>query len=275
VPEEWIGEEEQRLARDLRFQTIADEAERARQLRIAAQHLAIDRMLVEQAAANDPGPVDAQAVEQELQRQKQAANGGGSVDEGVLRKAIERQFRLHRTCAEMMAGAPAAEPDKVEAFYQANRQNFRKPELFRAAHVVKHVGQGRSPEEARVVIEAALAELERGLPFAEVVERYSDCKGNGGEFGQFSPGQMVPQFEDAIRALEPGQRTGIFTTQFGFHIAELRARTPAVPASLEEVRADIERVLTMQSRHQFYLRAVAELRSRADIRWEAAALAAV
>jgi parvulin-like peptidyl-prolyl isomerase len=86
---------------------------------------------------------------------------------------------------------------------------------------------------------------------------------------------MVPQFEDAIRALEPGQRTGIFTTQFGFHIAELRARTPAVPASLEEVRADIERVLTMQSRHQFYLRAVAELRSRADIRWEAAALAAV
>jgi hypothetical protein len=39
------------------------------------------------------------------------------------------------------------------------------------------------------------------------------------------------------------------------------------------VRADIERVLALQNQHQVYLRAVAELRSRADIRWEAPAQA--
>ncbi len=84
---------------------------------------------------------------------------------------------------------------------------------------------------------------------------------------------MVQEFEDAIRPLEPGQRTGIFTTPFGFHIAELRARIAAGPATYEEVRADIERVLALQNQHQVYLRAVAELRSRADIRWEAPAQA--
>jgi parvulin-like peptidyl-prolyl isomerase len=84
---------------------------------------------------------------------------------------------------------------------------------------------------------------------------------------------MVQEFEDAIRPLKPGQRTGIFTTFLGFHIAELRARTAAGPATLEEVRADIERVLALQNQHQVYLRAVAELRSRADIRWEAPAQA--
>ncbi len=92
--------------------------------------------------------------------------------------------------------------------------------------------------------------------------------------GKFAPGQMVQQFEDAIRALEPGQRTGIFTTPFGFHIAELRARTPAGPASFEEVRAGIERVLTVQNRHVFFLRRVAEFRDTADIRWEPATAAA-
>src|ERR1039458_5435269 len=55
VPEEWIREEEQRLTRDLRFQTIADEAERARQLRVAAEDSGIARLLVERGAASERG----------------------------------------------------------------------------------------------------------------------------------------------------------------------------------------------------------------------------
>src|ERR1022692_2443408 len=269
LPEEWIREEEQRLGRDLRFNAIADEAGRVRQLRIAAQHSAIDRMLVEQAAAEDPRPIDPQAVEQEVQRQKQAGNGRTASDDSLLRQWVERQFRLQRTHAEMVAGAVQPAAQEVEAFYEANRENFRNPELFQAAHIVKHVNREHSAEEARAGIEAALAELERGQPFAEVAERHSDCEGNGGDLGRFPAGQMVQEFEDAIRALEPGQRTGIFSTPLGFHIAELRARIAAGPATFEEVRVVIERVLALQNQHQVYLRAVAELRSRADIRWEA------
>ena len=269
LPEEWIREEEQRLGRDLRFNAIADEAGRVRQLRIAAQHAAIDRMLVEQAAAEDPRPIDPQAVEQEVQRQKQAGNGRTASDDSLLRQWVERQFRLQRTHAEMVAGAVQPAAQEVEAFYEANRENFRNPELFQAAHIVKHVNREHSAEEARAGIEAALAELERGQPFAEVAERHSDCEGNGGDLGRFPAGQMVQEFEDAIRALEPGQRTGIFSTPLGFHIAELRARIAAGPATFEEVRVVIERVLALQNQHQVYLRAVAELRSRADIRWEA------
>ena len=275
LPEEWIREEEQRIGPDLRFNAIADEAERARQLRIAAQHSAIDRMLVEQTAAQDPRPIDPQAVEQEVQRQKQAGNGRTASDDGLLRQWVELQFRLQRTHAEMVAGAAQPAAQEVEAFYEANRENFRNPESFQAAHIVKHVNPEHSAEEARTGIEAALAELEGGQSFAEVAERHSDCKGNGGDLGQFPAGHMLQEFEDAIRALEPGQRTGIFTTPLGFHIAELRARTDVGPVPFEEVRADIERVLALQNQHQFYLGAVAELRSRADIRWEAAAPAVV
>jgi len=273
VPQAWIREEEERLGRDLRFQSIADEAERARQLRIAAQQSAIDRMVVEQAAAKDPRPIDPQAIEQEVQRQKQAGNCRTAFDDGLLRQQVERLFRLQRLHAEMTAGAVPPAALEVEAFYEANRENFRMPESFHAAHIVKHVNREHGADEARVGIEAALAELERGDPFSEVAERHSDCKGNGGDLGRFPAGQMVQEFDDAIRPLEPGQRTGIFTTPFGFHIAELRAKAEACPATFEEVRADIERVLTMQNQHQAYLRAVADLRSRADIRWDAPAQA--
>ena len=266
VSEELIRQESERIGRDLRWKTIPDEAERARRLRAAAEYSAIDRVLVEQAAANDPRPIDANAFEQALKRQKLTGGCREAFDDTLLRREIERQFRLQRISSEMAAGAAQATPAEVEAFYQANRENFHGPELFHAAHIVKHVNGEQAEEQARAGIEAALAELERGAPFSEVAEKHSDCKGKGGDLGQFPAGEMVQEFEDAIRALEPGQRTGVFRTPFGFHIAELRGKTAAGRASFEEVRADIERVLTLQNQHRAYLREVAELRSRAQIR---------
>jgi parvulin-like peptidyl-prolyl isomerase len=266
VSEELIRQESERIGRDLRWKTIPDEAERARRLRAAAEYSAIDRVLVEQAAANDPRPIDASAFEQALEQQKLTGGCREAFDDSLLRRQIERQFRLQRTSSEMAAGAAKATAEEVEAFYEANRENFRSPELFHAAHIVKHVNGEQGEEQARAGIEAALAELERGAPFSEVAEKYSDCKGKGGDLGQFPAGEMVQEFEDAIRSLEPEQRTGIFRTPFGFHIAKLRAKTAAGSANFEEVRADIERVLTLQNQHRAYLRGVAELRSRAEIR---------
>src|ERR1022692_4324045 len=269
ITEDQVREEERRIGRDPRWMTIPDEGTRAARLRAAAERSAIARTLVEQAAASDPRPVDPNLIEQEVRRAKTAGNCRGAFDDSAVRRWAERQFRLQRTTAAMVAGAVQPAAQEVQAFYEANRKNFRNPELFQAAHIVKHINGEQSEEQARAGIEAALAELERGQPFAEVAERHSDCKGNGGDLGRFPAGQMVQEFEDAIRALEPGQRTGIFSTPLGFHIAELRARIAAGPATFEEVRVVIERVLALQNQHQVYLRAVAELRSRADIRWEA------
>ena len=78
---------------------------------------------------------------------------------------------------------------------------------------------------------------------------------------------MVQEFEDAIRELKPGERTGIFRTPFGFHIAELRHKTPAGPLPFEEVRQDITQVLTKIAEHQEFLRVIAQIRATADIRW--------
>ncbi len=274
VPEELIQQESGRISRDLHWQTILGEAERARRLRRAAEQSAIDATLIAQTAAADPRPIDEASLGREVRRQTGQQSCLSAADEAHLRDFIEGQLRVQRLTREMVGGAPDPSAEEVQAFYNQHQEHFRAPELFHAAHIVKHVDGAGSEEHARGAIEAALAELERGEPFAEVARRHSDCKDRDGDLGRFPAGHMVQEFDDAIRALEPGQRTGIFRTPFGFHIAELRAKTSAGPAVFEDVCADIRRVFIMRKEHALYLRAVGELRSRADIRFVPEAQAA-
>ena len=274
VPEEIIREEFGRIGRDSQWQTIVDPAERAQRLRAAAEQSAQDRILIEQIAAGDPRPVDAIALEQEVLRQKTQRGCRSAFDDRQLRQLTERNLRVQRVRQELVAGAAKPGAAEAEAFFNANRGNFPRPELFHASHIVKYVNHEQSEEQAEAVIQEALAELERGVPFAEVAARHSDCKDKDGDLGQFPAGHMVEEFEDAIRALEPGQRSDVFTTPFGFHIAQLHSFAAAGPASFEEVRAGIERVLNFASEHEAYMRAGAALRSRADIRWVPAGHAA-
>ena len=249
VAEETVRAQEAQLRRDPRWQQFPDEAERAKRLRAAAEFAAVDVTLFEWTAASDPRPVDPVAIERELEQQRAMGNCRSASDEEGIRRLIERNARLQRTARDITAKAPLPTPEDVQAFYHAQQDNFRGSAMFRAAHIVRHVNDKQNEDEARAGIEAALADLERGTPFSEAADRHSDCPGKGGDLGEFVAGTMVAEFEDAIRALKPGERTGIFRTPFGFHIAELRGKTPAGTVNFEEVQEDIRRALTMMRRH--------------------------
>jgi len=206
-------------------------------------------------------------LDQEIARQRAQWGCRTAFDAGELRRLTERNLRVARLRQELVAGACPPSAEEIEGFFNANRSQFQRPDMFHASHIVKHVNHEQTEMQAQEAIEAAWDELDRGVPFAEVADRHSDCKDKGGDLGEFPAGQMVEDFEEEIRALKPGERSGIFTTPFGFHIALLHGVRPAGPANFEEVRADIERVMTFSRQHEAYLRAVADIRLRADIRW--------
>lgn len=83
-------------------------------------------------------------------------------------------------------------------------------------------GATRTRDQARARIEAAAAELAGGADFAAVAAKYSDdaTAGAGGDLGVIAPGQLVPAFEDAAFALQPGQRSAVVETPYGFHLIE-------------------------------------------------------
>jgi peptidyl-prolyl cis-trans isomerase C len=69
-------------------------------------------------------------------------------------------------------------------------------------------------------------EIENGADFAEVAKANSSCPSSqsGGDLGEFSPGQMVKEFDDVVFSSDVGVVQGPVETQFGFHLLEVTHR---------------------------------------------------
>jgi len=89
------------------------------------------------------------------------------------------------------------------------------------------------PANARHILVATEAqclqlktEIEAGADFAEVAKRASSCPSGrqGGDLGTFNPGQMVPEFDQAVFTGEVNTLLGPVQTQFGFHLIEVTKR---------------------------------------------------
>jgi peptidyl-prolyl cis-trans isomerase C len=280
IPQELIREEERRLAGMAEWRVIPDALDKRMRLRETAEASVVDRVLLRQAADRDPRPVDPALVAEQVQRLTAAQSCRVLFDDGPLARQIEGQLRLQRTVRDLTGPLPQPTEEEIARLYKAQRQAFQRPEIVNAAHIVKDVDELHWEDEARAGIEAALAALERGEPFAQVADRYSDCKGNGGDLGSFERGAMVEEFEDVVFALKPGERSGIFRTPFGFHIAEVRSKTPGDGiAELSEARDTIEIFLMAFRKIEAERRAGERLRAQAEIRRisarEAQALSAV
>jgi peptidyl-prolyl cis-trans isomerase C len=71
------------------------------------------------------------------------------------------------------------------------------------------------------------SQIEAGSDFAELAAEYSKCPSGRhvGALGEFSPGQMVKEFDDVVFSAEVGKVHGPVQTQFGFHLIEITSRT--------------------------------------------------
>ena len=75
--------------------------------------------------------------------------------------------------------------------------------------------------------EDLIAQIKGGADFGELAQKYSKCpsKANGGDLGEFGPGQMVPEFDAVVFNEEIGVPHGPVKTNFGYHIVEITSRS--------------------------------------------------
>ena len=70
-------------------------------------------------------------------------------------------------------------------------------------------------------------QIEGGADFANLAKKHSRCPSGkeGGDLGEFGPGQMVPEFDSVVFSAERGVVRGPVKTQFGYHLLEVTSRT--------------------------------------------------
>lgn len=182
-----------------------------------------------------------------------------------FKKSIEGSIRHEEFIKGLMDKVEEPTEDEAFAFYQKNAQYFGQPEMVHAAHIVKHTNDGTPREEAEKAINEVKAELDGGRDFDELCDEFSDCKGEKGDLGWFPKGQMVERFEDVVFAMKPGEVSDIFETEFGFHIAKLIDKKAGNVTPFDEVKADIQKRLWEQKRHEAIDGFVEELRAKAKV----------
>ncbi len=129
---------------------------------------------------------------------------------------------------------------------------YNNGQVLAASHILLLTrGMKESAKEAVKKKADALRAQVTTANFAEMAKKNSQDSGSmtrGGSLGSFPRGAMVPQFEQALLALKPGEISPVTETQFGYHII----RRPL----FSEVRQDIIRAsqsVGMQAAESTYL----------------------
>ncbi len=175
-------------------------------------------------------------------------------DDFARRMAFLRQQALHAVYIDKVVNS-AVSDDDVRANYDKQVADAPAVNEVHARHILV-----KTKEEA----EAIIKQLGEGGNFEEIAKEKSQdgAAANGGDLGYFTEGQMVPEFEKAALALNPGEYSKEpVQTQFGFHVIKVEDKRAKQPPAFDAVKDRVRSVLVREK----YIEQVSALRDTAKI----------
>jgi hypothetical protein len=214
-------------------------------LRHLAEQRVIGFVLLRQHA--EAAGITVSPAELEARREAQWGTSSASVCAAGVMKTLGEQMLVERYCLWITRHEPRPSRTEVETFYRQHREQFLIPEQVRVQQVVRNIDLPEEEAAGHKAMHRAEQELNAGTPFHQVAERYSDCGGTI-DLGWMARGEMVPAFESEVFALSKSQRTGIFRTVFGLHLATVLERKPAGYRTFDEIRTHLAKQMLEQRR---------------------------
>ncbi len=155
------------------------------------------------------------------------------------------------------AAVKIPEPNATECrrVYEANTSRFRSPNIVEARHILIAASpdDGSARAAAKSLAFRLIDEIAREPSlFAELAALHSKCPSaeTGGNLGQISDGQTVPEFERALDRAPVGEVAPMpVETRYGFHVVFVDRRIPGAQMPFEVAQPQIAAWLTERSRH--------------------------
>jgi len=153
----------------------------------------------------------------------------------------KRKIRYVLLDVEAMRAKVVVPPADIEKAYNSSIEQYTTPEQVRASHILLKT-EGKTDADVKAKAEAILKQAKAGADFAELAKKNSEDDSNaknGGDLDYFGRGRMVPEFDQAVFAMQPGQISDLVKTQYGYHIIKLVDKKNAATRSLAEVRQQL------------------------------------
>ena len=276
-----VDKEKATLLKEIERQKLPpDDPVRARLDETALNRL-IDHKLVEQKVRELDIRVSEEEVRQAIEDVKRQnnlsqealvaalANQGLSFDQykAQIREQLER---LRLVSQEVRAKIQVGEREMRE-YYEANKSKFGAEESYRARNIFFRLDDKMPADTVKKVMTTAMTvlyEAKGGKDFAELARQYSDdpaARKNGGDLGTFRKEDILPEFEESLTRMKPGEVSDLINTPTGLHILKLEARIPGTPKPFEQVKGEIEDILYRKKSEERFNQWVADLRKGAAI----------
>ena len=166
---------------------------------------------------------------------------------------------------------PVRSPAGFHVLKVVDRSTSGIPAVVTQNHV-RHILLRTSPQLSEREAAKQLAELRKrldaGVSFESLARQYSEdgSAEQGGDLGWAGPGRYVPEFEQALQTLQPGQVSQPVVSRFGVHLIQLvdRRQDTLSPREQREMLRDIVREQKLEKAQAAWLQ---ELRGQAYVEY--------
>jgi len=152
-----------------------------------------------------------------------------------------KDLLLREYLRELKDGELKVTDSEIQAYYEQNKNDFQHPRKIVARHILC-----LTENDA----EDALQRIKHGEDFKKVAREMSKdpTAERGGLIGEVTRGDLadLPEFEEELFRLRPGQVSGVVKTKLGYHIIRNDSEVRMRGQSLDDAAPHIRRILEKQ-----------------------------
>lgn len=187
-----------------------------------------------------------------------------------LKIDIDDQDRFVDTLLDQQVDYPEASEEDCKQYYDHNLAKFKTSPLL----AVKHILFACSPEDqekrselvekANLIIDELIASPNN---FDALAQEFSSCPSAkvGGQLGQISRGQTVPEFERQLFNCSVGLVDAPLESRYGIHVVQIDHREEGRQLPFEKVKDNIRDYLNERVRHKAISQYISTLIDSAEI----------
>lgn len=208
-----------------------------------------------------------------------------------LKANYKESMLLQKVYEKAIADVADPTDADIAAYYEANKDRFYVDETRTARHILIKPGDSEADDSTTTTTAAAsttttseytdadwAAALETatevhdlligGGDWAELATEYSDdaySASRGGDLGEVTKGQMVPEFEDAVFSLKLNEISEPVKSMYGYHVIQVTEISEARQLPLEEVKDQISATLLQEKQGEAWLKWIEDTKTELGV----------